>query len=109
MRPPVDYLCYELKKAMNGLLTNEKALIEILCSKSTDEMKIIVSRYMELFDRPLIEQVCDETSGNFCRLLTMIITGVRDTAGNVKIERAKKQAAQLYKAGETKRGTGKKV
>uniref|UniRef100_A0A023EH94 Annexin n=1 Tax=Aedes albopictus TaxID=7160 RepID=A0A023EH94_AEDAL len=32
MLPPVNYLCKHLHKAMDGIGTNERALIEILCS-----------------------------------------------------------------------------
>ena len=109
MSPPVDYLCSQLNKAMIGLGTREHALIEILCPKSNEEVKLIVSRYMDLFNRPLAEHLCSETSGSFSRLLTLIITGVRDPVGKIDTELAKEQAAQLYAAGEAKMGTDEEV
>lgn len=43
--PPADYLCKQLHKAMEGMGTDEHTLIEILCSKSSKEMKEIVDAY----------------------------------------------------------------
>lgn len=43
--PPVDYLCKQLHKAMEGVGTNEHTLIEILCSKSNTEVGEIVTAY----------------------------------------------------------------
>jgi hypothetical protein len=43
--PPVDYLCKQLHKAMEGMGTDEHTLIEILCSKSNKEVKEIVDAY----------------------------------------------------------------
>lgn len=62
-----------------------------------------------MYDRPLAEHMCSETSGHFRRLLTLIITGVRDPAGTVDADQAKEQAAALYAAGEAKLGTDEEV
>ena len=45
MIPPVDYLCKQLHKAMEGMGTDEHTLIEILCSKSNKEVGEIVTAY----------------------------------------------------------------
>jgi annexin A7/11 len=45
MIPPVDYLCKQLHKAMEGMGTDEHTLIEILCSKSNKEVGDIVTAY----------------------------------------------------------------
>lgn len=109
MMLPFQYICKELHNAMCGIGTNETALVEILCTKSNEEMAEISSTYEEMFDRPLAEQMCGETSGLFRRLLTLIVTGVRDEAGTVDPEKAKEQAEALYAAGETKLGTDEEV
>lgn len=62
-----------------------------------------------MFDRPLAEHMCSETDGHFRRLLTLIITGVRDPAGTINEDEAKEQAASLYDAGEGKLGTDEEV
>lgn len=62
-----------------------------------------------MYDRPLAEHMCSETSGDFRRLLTLIVTGVRDESGKIDPEAAKEQAEKLYAAGEAKLGTDEEV
>lgn len=62
-----------------------------------------------VYDRPLAEHMCGETDGHFRRLLTLIVTGVRDESGAVDSELAKQQADSLYAAGEAKLGTDEEV
>ncbi|XP_070074952.1 annexin B10 isoform X2 [Drosophila takahashii] len=110
MMPPVEYLCKQLHAAMAGIGTEEATLVEILCTKSNEEMAQIVAAYEERYQRPLAEQMCSETSGFFRRLLTLIVTGVRDGLTTpVNPDEAKEQAAQLYSAGEAKLGTDEEV
>jgi len=45
MKPPNQYLCKELHKAMNGIGTEEGALVEILCTRSNEEVKELVTTY----------------------------------------------------------------
>lgn len=42
---PEDYLCKHLNKAMEGAGTDENALIEIICTKSNQEINKIVEAY----------------------------------------------------------------
>ncbi|XP_073829571.1 annexin B10-like [Musca autumnalis] len=109
MMPPVEYMCKQLHKAMEGMGTDDSTLVEILCTKSNEEMAEIVQCYEDMYDRPLAEHLCSETDGHFRRLLTLIITGVRDPVGIVDTEKAKQQAEQLYNAGEDKLGTDEEV
>ncbi|XP_017021588.1 annexin B10 [Drosophila kikkawai] len=110
MMPPVEYLCKQLHAAMAGMGTEEATLVEILCTKSNEEMAQIVAAYEERYQRPLAEQMCSETSGFFRRLLTLIVTGVRDGLTTpTDASEAKEQAAQLYAAGEAKLGTDEEV
>jgi annexin A7/11 len=62
-----------------------------------------------VYDRPLAEHLCSETSGNFRRLLTLIITGVRDPVGSTDSAKAVEEAQKLYDAGEAKFGTDEEV
>lgn len=47
MTEPDQYLCQELNKAMDGAGTNENVLVEILCTKTNDEVKRLVDVYEE--------------------------------------------------------------
>lgn len=62
-----------------------------------------------MYQRPLAEHLCSETSGHFRRLLTLIITGVRDETGLIEPEKVRQQAEALYAAGEAKLGTDEHV
>lgn len=65
--------------------------------------------HLLVYNRPLAEHLCSETSGHFRRLLTLIITGVRDPVGTCDPEKAKEEAEKLFAAGEAKLGTDEEV
>ncbi|XP_033231059.1 annexin B10 isoform X2 [Belonocnema kinseyi] len=109
MTPPVDFMAKQLHKAMSGIGTEEEALVEILCSRDNREVGEIVEAYEELYNRPLAEHLCSETSGDFRRLLTLIVTGVRNAQTEVHPERARETAEMLYNAGEGKLGTDEEI
>lgn len=109
MVTPVDFMANQLQKAMAGIGTEEETLVEILCSRNNNEVKEIVDAYERLYDRPLAEHLCSETSGDFRRLLTLIVTGVRNAQTEVHPERARETAEMLYNAGEGKLGTDEEI
>lgn len=109
MVPATEYLCRELHRAMAGMGTNESTLVEIMCTKSNEEVALLVQKYEDLYDRPLAEHLCSETDGYFRRLMTMIITGARDQSGSVDQAAAHEQAEALWSAGEAKLGTDEEV
>ncbi|KAE9418985.1 hypothetical protein Angca_008126, partial [Angiostrongylus cantonensis] len=56
MDTPLDYDVKQLKQAMKGLGTDEAVLIEILCSRTPEQMKAIRIAYEKEYKKPL-EQV----------------------------------------------------
>ncbi|XP_044747588.1 annexin B10 isoform X1 [Coccinella septempunctata] len=109
LMPPHEYLCKELKNAMNGAGTNEGTLIEIICSKSNEEIEKIVECYEALYERPLVEQVCSETSGNLGRFLTLILTKTRNDCNDIDDGDARAKAEELYAGGEGQLGTEESI
>ncbi|XP_045773244.1 annexin B10 isoform X4 [Maniola jurtina] len=109
MMPPAEYLCRELHHCMDGMGTDETVLVEILCTRTKPEIAEIVDAYERLYNRPLAEHMCSETSGDFRRLLTLIVTGARDEEAGVDPARAAEAAQQLYDAGEAKWGTDEEI
>ena len=65
-----------------GAGTNEKVLIEILCSRTNEEIREIVRCYKVEFNRNLEKDICSDTSGHFKRLLTSMCQ-VRSVVTNV--------------------------
>lgn len=109
MTDPIRYLCEQLHDAMAGCGTDERVLVEVLCTMCNETMGRLVATYEELYARPLAEHMCSETDGHFRRLLTLIVTGVRDETGTVDATLAQEQAQQLWSAGEAKLGTDEEV
>ncbi|XP_026327396.1 annexin B10 isoform X2 [Hyposmocoma kahamanoa] len=113
MLPPEEYLCKELHNCMDGMGTDEHTLVEILCTRTKKEIAAIVATYEQMYNRPLAEHMCSETSGDFRRLLTLIVTsspqGARDEEAGVNPARAQEAAQQLYDAGEAKWGTDEEI
>lgn len=107
-RLPV-YLSHELRDAMKGVGTDENDLIEILCTKTNQEIKDIKECYEREFGRKLETDVAKETSGDFRGLLVSQCKGDRDESGSVNELQAKTDAAALIKAGEKKFGTNESV
>lgn len=95
----------ELRAAMKGLGTNEQACIEILCSRTNAEIEAMKTYFKIDLNRDLEKDIASETSGHFKRLLVSMTTANRDESDKVDDEKAKREAEELYKAGEKKLGT----
>ncbi|MEQ2309931.1 Extracellular matrix protein fras1, partial [Ameca splendens] len=63
-----------LKKAMEGLGTNEKVLTEILTQRSNAQRQLICKAYQDATGRALVKDLKGETHGDFERLLVALIT-----------------------------------
>lgn len=104
MKPPIEYLCAEINRALDK--KDFDALTEIFVTRGDNsKIKQLVEEYEKLYKRPLVEHICDKTSGDYRRLLTLIVTGTRNSPGKVSPEKAKELAAALFEAGEKKAGT----
>ena len=80
---PIDYDCFQLRKAMKGLGTDEGALIEILCTRPPSVIKKISKRYSEMYpDRSLLKDIQSDTSGNFRKILVSLVEAKRPMTNN---------------------------
>jgi len=104
MLPTELYLAKQLKKAMRGAGTDEDVLVEILCSRSYQEVQRIAAAYEDKYGSPLESDLISDTTGPFKRLMVMIVNGVRDESF-VCHDKAREQAELLYNAGEAIVGT----
>ena len=59
--PPVDYDCYLINKAVEGLGTNEDTLIEVISSRSIERLNEIKQRYPQMYKKE-IKDVIKETA-----------------------------------------------
>jgi len=101
---PRGYQAYVLRKAMKGVGTDERALVDVICTKNMVEMGYLNRAYTALFNRDLIKDLQSETSGDFRRILVSLASAGRET-NPVDEDLAVKEAKDLYNAGEGKWGT----
>ena len=107
---PIDYDCLSLRSAMKGIGTDEDTLIEIIATMPGYMIKKIIDRYPTVVEgRNLLDDIKNETSGSFRRLLTSLLQGSRSDNTNPDIEECEKMAKELYEAGEKKWGTDDSV
>jgi len=105
MKTPTELDCEELREAMSGAGTDERALIEILCTRTNREIQDIRTFYKTKYQRDLEKDLMSETSGHFRRLLVSMSMGNRIENQPVDRAKAKRDATELYQAGEKKVGT----
>uniref|UniRef100_A0A8D0GUY6 Annexin n=1 Tax=Sphenodon punctatus TaxID=8508 RepID=A0A8D0GUY6_SPHPU len=105
MTPFTLYDVQELKRAMKGAGTDEGCLIEILASRSNDEIRRINETYKHQFGTKLEDDIVSDTSSVLRRILVSLSTAGRDERNYVDEGLAQQDAQCLYEAGEKKWGT----
>lgn len=104
MTPLPEYLAHELNRAMKGKGTNERILVEILCTNNNKTLSAIKMAYHEHCSKTLEEAIRSETSGDFKKLLEDLVCCEREE-GDSRPDLAPGIAKELYDAGEGKIGT----
>jgi len=104
MMSTADYCAKQLHKAMKGAGTDEETLVEILCSRTFDEVKQIADAYHAAYGNSLDKDIKGDTSGPLQRLLILALQDTRNER-YVDARQAAEQAKLLYRAGEGKLGT----
>uniref|UniRef100_A0A9J7YCF8 Annexin n=1 Tax=Cyprinus carpio carpio TaxID=630221 RepID=A0A9J7YCF8_CYPCA len=103
MYPSILYDAHELHKAIKGVGTEDEVLIEILASRTCDEIKDIAKAYKKEYGSKLEKDIMGDTSGHYQRLLVILAQGNREEG--VDESRVEKDAKELFAAGEEKFGT----
>ena len=101
---PEDYDCYQLRKAMKGLGTNEDTLIEILATRSNERINRIKQRYNEMYNRNLVADVDSDTSGFFRDILKKLLEANRPNNPYPDEQECSRNAKELYDAGIQRKG-----
>ncbi|XP_045255875.2 annexin A8 isoform X2 [Macaca fascicularis] len=103
---PYRYEAKELHDAMKGLGTKEGVIIEILASRTKNQLQEIMKAYEEDYGSSLEEDIQADTSGYLERILVCLLQGSRDDMSSfVDPGLALQDAQDLYAAGEKIRGT----
>jgi len=98
----------DLKHAIDGMGTNEVALIDIVCTKESHEMQALQHAYRTVYGKDLEKEVGGDTSGYFKRFLVSLIAARRSTAPPDHAK-AVAQAKELYEGGAKRMGTNEMV
>ncbi|XP_069481924.1 annexin A1-like [Ambystoma mexicanum] len=109
LKPPALFDACELKQATKGLGTDEDTLIEILCSRTNQELREINKCYKEAFKCELSKDISGDTGGDFRTALLALAKGDRSEDNRVNDELVDNDARALYEAGEKRKGTDVKV
>lgn len=106
MKSTTQFDASEIRGSIKGLGTDEETLIEILCSRSNNELGEIKKVYKELFKKELDKDVSGDTSGHFAKLLLALVQTKRaEPSSVVDYEKIDDDARALYDAGVKIKGT----
>ncbi len=101
---PIDYDCFQLRKAVKGLGTDEDALIEILATRPSNVIEEIKKRYSEMYPgRTLIKDVEGDTSGKFKKILLALLEAKRPESAQPDLAECENCAKLLVEATEKKK------
>lgn len=110
MAVPENFDAVSLHDAMSGLGTDEQVLVEILSSRSYEELQVIKSAYTKIYTgKDVLKKIKEDTNGEFRTTLMNLIEKNRDSNEKVNEDLAKADARKLLEAGQGKKGADKAV
>ena len=105
--PPAEFDAQLVRKAIEGLGTDESLLVEVLVGRSNADIKAIWDAYHVLYDKDISKEVKDDLSGDMKALFAALLQGNRDEAG--QHSNVEGDAEAIFKAGEGRMGTDEKT
>jgi hypothetical protein len=102
---PAEFDAMCLYKAMKGAGTNEGVLIEIIGTRTNEQLMQVKDVFQREYGKSLESWVKSETSGNFKNLLVALLQCNRSQNPNPDPNMCQSDAQALYRAGEGRWGT----
>ena len=100
----------QVKKAVKGLGTDDDCLVEVLCTRTNEELQAVKGEYEKMFGKSMETDVKDDTSGIFQKLLVSIMNAARDEdKDQVDAAKCRKDAKVLFDSGEGKLGDRERI
>mgnify|MGYP001161402272 CR=1 FL=1 len=98
LKSPAEFDAWSIYHATKGLGTTDSTLVEIICTRSNEEIAALKEAFKRRYKKDLEKVVISETSGNFKRLLVSLLQGGRNESTEVDEELAEKEAKLLHKS-----------
>ncbi|KAG7263775.1 hypothetical protein CRUP_034853, partial [Coryphaenoides rupestris] len=99
MTPP-QFDAFILRKATKCLGTDEDVLVEILTSRTNEEIREMERVFGEEYGESLEEVIKSETDGDFAMALLAMLKAHKNESHIIDMDLAKKDARALFEAGE---------
>ncbi|XP_029940599.1 annexin A1-like [Salarias fasciatus] len=98
---PALFDSYLIRKATKRLGTDEKILVEILVTRTNQEIQEIKRVYKEVYGPDLEHVITDETEGDFRKALLALLSPNRDENTEVDMDLVREDAKTLFEKGES--------
>jgi len=102
---PAEYDATCLYKAMKGIGTNEGVLIEIIGTRTPQQLMVIKNAFKQIYNEDLEKWIKDDTSFNFKKMLVALLQCNRSMNPTPNLAQCQVDAQALYNAGEGRLGT----
>uniref|UniRef100_A0A3B4B1U2 Annexin n=1 Tax=Periophthalmus magnuspinnatus TaxID=409849 RepID=A0A3B4B1U2_9GOBI len=102
---PAQFDAFCIRKATKRLGTDEDVLVEILATRTREQIQEITRVFKQEYRVELEEVLKSEASGDFEKALLALFRTSRDTSTEVDMQLAQKDAEILFEAGEKQKGT----
>jgi len=100
-----EFDAHILHSAISGAGTDEKPIIEVLASRTNDQINALKKAYQRVYEEELENDLENETSGTFKRLLISLVQATRDDEDEADEGQANEDAEDLKSSGEGTWGT----
>uniref|UniRef100_A0A8B9JQ80 Zgc:101785 n=1 Tax=Astyanax mexicanus TaxID=7994 RepID=A0A8B9JQ80_ASTMX len=86
MMTPYQFEAHRLRQAMEGVGTDEEPLLEILCTRTPQQLSSINAVYNKEYKCDLEKDLISETSGDFTKLLVALLKALSEELSNKKVD-----------------------
>ncbi|XP_035464514.1 annexin A1 [Scophthalmus maximus] len=101
---PAQFDAHLIRKATKRFGTDEDVLVEVLASRTNQEIRELKKAFREEYEVELEDVIKDETSGDFTAALLAMLAAKKDEDHDVDAELAESDAKTLFEAGENSKG-----
>jgi len=79
----IEYDAYLIRKAVKGMGTDEETLINVLCTRSPEEISSLSTAYGKIYNKNMLQDIKGDTSKNFQKILVNLCEGKRSMGNDI--------------------------